>query len=151
MAKRQRTIRQAGAIVFRGGADELRVLVISARRNRKRWVLPKGTVKRSEAPADAALRELWEEAGIRGRVVGRVGTAAYQTADGRVECDYFLIRYTRQYEGEGEGREQRWCAVEDAISLLTYATARRAVLEAYPKALADAKRRRKAGTVGLRH
>ena len=36
--------------------------------------LVKGTVEPGEAPADAAVREMWEEAGIRVRVVRPLGT-----------------------------------------------------------------------------
>lgn len=133
MAKR--TIVQAGGIVFRSGRSGVRILVVSARRNTSRWVLPKGSVKRGEDPADAALREVLEEAGVRGRVVGPAGEAEYDTEDGRVRIHYFLIRFTREDESAGEEREVRWCAMEDAISLLTYASARRAVLETYPTVL----------------
>ena len=130
MAKRR--VRQAGGIVFRGRGAGLRVLVVTARRHPERWVLPKGTVERGESPEAAALREVREEAGIAGSVIGPAGRVDFNSKQGRVRLDYFLIRYARQVDGGGEDREMQWCAVEDAIRLLTYASARRVVLEAYP-------------------
>src|SRR3989304_10288635 len=43
-----------------------------------RWVIPGGTVEPLESPADAAVREIWEETGIRvelTRVLGVYGGA----------------------------------------------------------------------------
>jgi 8-oxo-dGTP pyrophosphatase MutT (NUDIX family) len=124
--------RQAGGIVVRPGPHGPLVLVVSARRSRKRWVLPKGTVEPDETPAEAAMRELWEEAGVRGRLLEPVGSAEYFSFQGRIRCDYFVVRYTSQTPHTREDRKRQWCAVEDAISLLTYASARRVLLEAFP-------------------
>jgi 8-oxo-dGTP pyrophosphatase MutT (NUDIX family) len=118
--------------VVRRSREGVRVLVVSARRRRNRWVLPKGTVQTGEAPAAAALREVREEAGVTGRARGRGSVAEYNTRGGRVRVEYFLIEFRRE-SGDGEGRRVRWCAVEDAIALLTYASARRALLESNDK------------------
>jgi 8-oxo-dGTP pyrophosphatase MutT (NUDIX family) len=126
-------VRQAGGIVVRGDGDRERVLVVTARRSRKRWVLPKGSVERDETPAAAALREVQEEAGVTGRIVCPAGRVAFPADDGQVRIDYFLIDYTARHESAGEQREVRWLAVEDALRRLTYASARRVLLEAYPR------------------
>ena len=126
-------IRQAGGIVVRRGRYGPEVLLVTARRSRKRWVLPKGSVKRGEKAATAALREVREEAGVRGRVVGPARTATYPTRDGIVRVQYFIIEYTKNGADAGEQRDLAWCALEDAIARLTYASARRVLLEAYPR------------------
>lgn len=123
---------QAGGIVFRSEKGEPRVLIVTARRRRKRWVLPKGTVEDGEEPSDTALREVREEAGVTGTIVGHAGTAKYNTRQGRVQVEYYLIRYRRAVDGGDEERRTRWCAVEDAIRMLTYASARRVLLQAHP-------------------
>src|SRR5437660_990176 len=124
-------IRQAGGVVVRRGAHGPEILIVTARRNRKRWVLPKGTIKRGESARAAALREVKEEAGVRGTIVGRAGKSLYGTRAGSVLIEYFVIRYRRPAEG-AEDRGLAWCAPEDAIARLSYASARRVVLEAAP-------------------
>jgi hypothetical protein len=58
----------------------------------------------------------------------------YNTARGRTRVEYYLLEYTRPTKtGGDEERDARWCAVEDAIGLLTYASARRVLLEAHPR------------------
>jgi ADP-ribose pyrophosphatase YjhB (NUDIX family) len=44
------------------------------RRGRLVWSLPKGHLEAGEAPQEAAVREVAEETGIQGRVVGELGT-----------------------------------------------------------------------------
>lgn len=107
-------------------------MIVTARRRRKRWILPKGTVEEGEEPSEAALREVREEAGVTGTIVRHASTVRYNTRRGRVQVEYYLIRYRRAVDGGDEERRTLWCAVEDAIRMLTYASARRVLLEAHP-------------------
>lgn len=62
----------AGGIVFdRDG----RVAVVRqwSRSGRLRWTLPKGKLDRGESAEDAALREVYEETGVRARIVEYLG------------------------------------------------------------------------------
>jgi 8-oxo-dGTP pyrophosphatase MutT (NUDIX family) len=133
-------ILSAGGIVFRRVSGRPEVLVVTARKRRKRWVLPKGRVKRGETPRAAAVRECREEAGVTGRVVAPAGVAEYGTKAGRMRIEYFIIEFRRQVDQDEDDRDYQWCAIEDAIALLTYASARRVLLEAHPKLSALAAR-----------
>lgn len=119
--------------MVRYDGDRPRVLLVTARARRKRWVLPKGTVEDRELPAATALREVEEEGGVTGTVVGPAGTTEYRTNGERVRVDYFIIEHTGRHEHEPEGREIEWCAIEDAIAMLSFASARRILLEAHPQ------------------
>jgi 8-oxo-dGTP pyrophosphatase MutT (NUDIX family) len=119
----------AGGIVVRLEKRKPQVLIVTARKRRKRWVLPKGRVQDGERASSAALREVREEAGVTGRVLGLAGTAEYPTREGRIRVDYYLIEYTRPCIGGDEDRDTRWCPVEDAIAMLTYASARKVLLD----------------------
>ena len=119
--------------MFRRAQGRPEVLLVTARKRRKRWVLPKGRVKRGEAPRAAAVRECREEAGVTGRVVAPAGVAEYGTKAGRMRIEYFIIEFRREVEQDEDDREHQWCAIEDGIALLTYASARRVLLEAHPK------------------
>ena len=127
-------ILQAGAIVVRPNVrGQPHVLVVTTRRRHNRWVLPKGSIERGERPRDAALREAREEAGVTGKVHERAGIAEYNVRAGRLRVEYFLIEFRREVDGDCEGRRVKWCSVEEAIQMLTYARTRRVLLEARPK------------------
>ena len=132
---------QAGGIVVRRKRGEPLVLIVTAKNRRNRWVLPKGRIARGEAGGDAALREVREEAGVCGRVICPAGSASFTTGGRRTRVDYYLIAYSRVCEDDPEDRKIKWCAVEDAIARLCYASARRVLLEAHPKISALGRRR----------
>lgn len=58
---------QAAALCYRRDGDGTEVLLITGRNN-LRWGIPKGTIEAGERSFEAAAREAFEEAGIRGRV-----------------------------------------------------------------------------------
>ncbi len=57
------------AAVFDAGG---RILLVR-RRDTEQWALPGGLAEIGQTPAEAVLRELWEEAGLRGRVTRLLG------------------------------------------------------------------------------
>lgn len=69
----------AGGMVVDRSGSALRVALIGRRDRRGRllWSLPKGHVEDGETSEDAAVREVEEETGIRGRVVAPLGTIDY--------------------------------------------------------------------------
>jgi len=66
----------AGGLVVDLGGLPPRAAVIARlnRAGRLEWCLPKGHLEDGETPEQAAIREIEEETGIRGRVLGRLGT-----------------------------------------------------------------------------
>jgi 8-oxo-dGTP pyrophosphatase MutT (NUDIX family) len=89
--------------------------------------LPKGHIEAGETAAEAAEREVREEAGISGDLVEKLGDVKYWYArDGeRVfkVVSFFLFRYrsgsVRDYQrAEVDGAE--WIPLEDAPRLLAY-------------------------------
>src|ERR1700761_881770 len=59
--------RQSGIIPYRLELDGLRVLLITSRKT-GRWVIPKGNIGKGHNAREAAEREAYEEAGVRGDV-----------------------------------------------------------------------------------
>lgn len=66
---------QAAALCLRDGLEGAEVLMVTSL-TRGRWVLPKGWPMKGRTLAGAALREAWEEAGVRG-VVQEAPVGAY--------------------------------------------------------------------------
>jgi 8-oxo-dGTP pyrophosphatase MutT (NUDIX family) len=94
------------------------------------WALPKGGVGPGEDPAATALREVTEETGVQGRLLGKLGDVRYVfTWKGeRVfkVVTFFLVRYSRGRLGDlppafaFEVAEARWLPLADAPALLAY-------------------------------
>jgi 8-oxo-dGTP pyrophosphatase MutT (NUDIX family) len=95
------------------------------------WALPKGNIDAGEAPADTALREVWEETGVRGRLVEKLGDVkyTYTRRNGlRVfkVVSFYLLAAGKGRLGEIEERmrvevaEARWLPLEEAPRLLAY-------------------------------
>jgi 8-oxo-dGTP pyrophosphatase MutT (NUDIX family) len=94
------------------------------------WVLPKGNLEDGEPPGDAAVREVWEETGVHGRLVEKLGDVKYvYTWDGErifKIVSFYLLRAGRGRIGEIEEEmrvevaEARWLPLDEAPRLLAY-------------------------------
>jgi 8-oxo-dGTP pyrophosphatase MutT (NUDIX family) len=91
------------------------------------WVLPGGAVEPHEVPADAAVREMWEETGIRvelPRVLGVYGGPEFHVTYGNGDEVSFVMIVFEGRPLSGEPREDgveilevRWVAPADATRL----------------------------------
>lgn len=94
------------------------------------WALPKGNLDEGESPAETAVREVWEETGVHGRLVEKLGDVkyVYTWAGERVfkVVSFYLLRAGRGRIGEIEERmrvevaEVRWLPLDAAPALLAY-------------------------------
>jgi 8-oxo-dGTP pyrophosphatase MutT (NUDIX family) len=125
-------IQQAGAIVVRTWKRELRILLVTARRNPRNWIFPKGHVEGNERLQDAAVREALEEAGVDGKVVGRAGAMVFDFGENTYRVRYFIVR-TSDPGQEREGRRLRWFRYKPALRKLTYAETRNVLRKAWPR------------------
>jgi len=94
------------------------------------WVLPKGAIDPGETGEQAALREVAEETGAHGRLLGKLGDTRYWfNWDGeRVfkVVSFFLLRYEGGRLGDipeefrHEVAEARWLPLAEAPGMLAY-------------------------------
>ena len=111
------------------------------------WALPKGLIDTGENPAETALREGFEETGIRGRLAGKLGDVRYvYTWQGeRVFkiVSFFLAHAAGGRIGElppgmeVEVAEARWLPLPEAPGLLAYKGEREMALKALERLAGD--------------
>ncbi len=95
----------AGGIVVRETCGEPEVLLIE-----DRWGMiapPKGHPDPGEAPEEAAVREIWEETGIKAVVAGDLGDVKYRHFDGDGEVVEKAVKYFLMTPVGGELRPQK--------------------------------------------
>jgi 8-oxo-dGTP pyrophosphatase MutT (NUDIX family) len=124
-------IRQAGSIVVRLDAREPQVLLVTARRNPRNWIFPKGHIEKGESPEQAALRETREEAGISARLIGPAGILEYGFLGAKARVEYFLVLFTREAGPPEDGRQRMWCGLDDALDRLSYKNTRKLLRTAW--------------------
>lgn len=105
----------AGGIVVRDG----RVLLVHRPRHED-WSFPKGKLERGETWADAALREVEEETGLRCELGDELGRTHYDVAEGPKEVRYYRLTSAGEPRAQNEVDEVRWMAVAAASALLTH-------------------------------
>jgi phosphohistidine phosphatase len=109
-------IRQACALPYRWRRGALEFCLVTTSRKR-RWGFPKGIIDPGETPRTTALKEAWEEAGLRGRLEGSVlGRYSYRKWGARLEVAVYLMRVldeADQWE-EARLRKRRWFPAERA-------------------------------------
>jgi 8-oxo-dGTP pyrophosphatase MutT (NUDIX family) len=107
----------------RGQGASAEVLLVSAKKDPRQWIFPKGHVEPGESAAEAALRELREEGGVAGRIIRPIGVSTYESGRETVKVSYFLVRYSRAVLTT-ETRKRRWRTFSKARELVAFDDAR---------------------------
>jgi len=123
-----------GLVLDRTGAVPRAALIARHdKRGRLLWSLPKGHVEAGETPADAAVREVEEETGILGTVLGPLGTIDFWfVADQRrvhKTVHHFLLeaRSGELSDADVEVDQVAWFSLPEVAAVLAYADERRLI------------------------
>jgi ADP-ribose pyrophosphatase YjhB (NUDIX family) len=135
----------AGGLVVDRTGVQLRAALIARhdRRGRLVWSLPKGHLEEGETPEDAAIREVEEETGIRGRVLAPLGVIDFWFIAENRRIHKTVHHYLMEASGgelsdeDAEVVEVAWFPLTDVRERLAYADERR-LLDRLPDLLADA-------------
>jgi 8-oxo-dGTP pyrophosphatase MutT (NUDIX family) len=116
----------AGGVVVRDGECIVIVPTRRAADGSKVLALPKGHPDGKESAADAALREVREEAGVDAALVEKLGEVRYwyQRGGKRIAkvVAFFLFEYVSGHvdDHDHEVEDARWMPLEEAAENLTY-------------------------------
>ena len=90
-------------------------------RSRKRWIIPKGIVENDLSPVESAVKEAYEEAGIKGKLYPTpIGKYKFNKWGGAVTVAVFLLEVTGIFAHWPESyfRERKWVSVQDAVEMV---------------------------------
>jgi 8-oxo-dGTP pyrophosphatase MutT (NUDIX family) len=120
----------AGAIILREVDGELKIALAQRKRKNKTWVIPKGHVEPGETIEQAALREIYEEAGLHNvQLIKYLGSLLRESVKSNGECVQKTIHYYLAYALDGKNplsptdkrfNEPGWFTPKQAIKLLPY-------------------------------
>lgn len=107
----------AGTVLWRGDT-----VALVHRPHYDDWSLPKGKLDRGESLAACAIRETWEETGVRARLGQRIGDVRYAVPEGRKLVRYWAAEAldVPDFTPNAEVDELRWVSPEDAAGLVSY-------------------------------
>ena len=139
----------AGGLLLRRRDSTYDALLIGRGTPRSVWTLPKGHVEPRESTEQAAIREVREETGCWGEIIGRLNEIAYWfyvgKAKHRKSVTFFLMRYLSgdPANHDHEVDDARWFDIAGARKTLKYVNEKRLVdlalefLDANPAAFGE--------------
>jgi len=141
-ASEKRNVRtQFGALCYRVQNDKVQVLLITSR-GTGRWIIPKGWPIGGATPAEAALQEAWEEAGVDGKVQGNsLGIYSYVKQDDGEHLPCVVAVFAVKVRGlktkfpEVDQRTRKWFSCKKAATLLDDPELRQIVARFDPRLL----------------
>ena len=115
----------AGAVVFRVVENEPQYLILCS--NQNIWGFPKGHVEKGETEEQTALREIFEETGLKGNFISGFNerTSYLFTLNEKIinkNVVFFLFEAEDKNVklADLEHKSHKWLSYEDAKKLLTY-------------------------------
>lgn len=137
-----RTATSAGAVILREIEGELRIGLAHHDRPGKTWVLPKGHVEAGETLEQAALREIYEETGLKQvQLLVHLGSLVRESLKKDGETEQKTIHYYLAYaleDGQATPPPEAgftyigWFAPADAVALLPFEAEQAFMRESLP-------------------
>jgi 8-oxo-dGTP pyrophosphatase MutT (NUDIX family) len=117
---------QFGALCWRRRNGKVQVLLVTTRKS-KRWIIPKGWPQDGATPAQAAITEAWEEAGVKGKVrticIGIFSYLKGLPGDETLPCvvAVFPVKVTSLANDwpEKKMRKRKWVSPKKAAALVS--------------------------------
>ncbi len=119
-AKPRWLFNQSGVIPYIKNNGDIDIVLITNIKS-KRWVIPKGVIELDLTPQASAVKEAYEEAGIKGIVEeNEVGSYQYVKWGDICTVKVYLLKVTNLLTDwpEKDKRTRRLCSVEEALSMI---------------------------------
>lgn len=109
---------KAGTIPFKVLDGSIYICLVTSKKRKNKFVLPKGGIKRSESAADAAMRETYEEAGVEGSLAPKGLKVKAKSADPEKSINvikYYPLEVKNVYEHwpEDKTRKRIWVKLQN--------------------------------------
>lgn len=107
---------QSGVIPYRKRKGKLELLMVTST-GKKRWVIPKGVKEPHLSSRKSAMKEAWEEAGIRGKVSRpAIGDYRYRKWGGTCTVKVFAMEVSKVVrDWEESFRDREWFSHREAL------------------------------------
>lgn len=128
----QNFLPQALAVAYREHAAAREFCLVTSL-SKRRWGFPKGLVDPGDTLPETALREAWEEAGVRGHLIGEpLGEYDDFKWDTPLVVTGFLMLVTEAADQwlEATIRQRAWVSADDAMKRIVNRGQRRLLTEA---------------------
>jgi len=128
----EKRVVSSGGVIFRKVNGGFEVALVS---RRNIWCLPKGLIEANETADEAALREVKEETGLNGEIIGKIGEINYSFFRNRryfKTVHFYLLKFVGgSIEAhDSEMDKVKWFPISDAIRVLTYVNERKIMRKA---------------------
>ncbi|XP_051953301.1 nudix (nucleoside diphosphate linked moiety X)-type motif 4a isoform X2 [Xyrauchen texanus] len=111
--------KRAACLCFKNDRED-EVLLVSSSRHPDQWIVPGGGMEPEEEPGGAAVREVYEEAGVRG-TLGRL-LGVFENQDSKHRTFVYVLTVTETLEDWEDsvniGRKRKWFKIDEAIQVL---------------------------------
>lgn len=122
---------QSGVLPYRKKGDNLEILIITNKK-RDKWSIPKGLVDSQYSSSDSALKEAYEEAGIKGLIrKPSIGKYSMHKWGGKCRIKVFAMEVTEVLDKWPEDmlRLREWHTVQEASEMVRNKKLRNIILE----------------------
>jgi 8-oxo-dGTP diphosphatase len=122
MAEKERVIPAAGTVVFRRSTDAEPEVLLVHRQRYDDWSLPKGKLDPGEYLACCAVRETWEETGVRVRLAMPLNQVSYEVGQGSKVVSFWRAEVIADegFKPCDEVDRIRWLPVSKALLKASY-------------------------------
>jgi len=112
-------LQRAACICVKSSAED-EVLLVSSSSHSDQWIVPGGGVEAEETHPVAAIREVIEEAGVKGNIDRCLGM--FQNEERRTRTAVYVLVVTEEMteweDSIRHGRRRKWFTLEDAFKQL---------------------------------